>query len=288
MKPSLRFIILAITSCSSLGFAEEEQTRSSPKDTTTRILGDLPDGTPPPPEAPEPAFNVPAKDILKTEIHQQGGRAITVREITPIALPPPAAPASIDLNDPALQQRIAERRAKHPKMKLLLVGATVYHSADTPPRTLVRIWPQAQGEPVTLWSSADFSLLSGLPSFTTSSGGTSSLMMQWSITNLTRRNALQRNIASQFHASAIPAFPDGKATYIITAGNPAAETLASIQDLHDLYNNEHARLLTAYQGREQARLQKAAELKAHPPKPKDIVLNHWDINETTAAEGGGK
>ncbi len=75
------------------------------------------------------------------------------------------------------------------------------------------------------------------------------------------------------------------------AANHAAkptQALASIQAVHDLYNNEHDRLQTAYQGRQQANLQREAELKAHPPKPQNIVIDHWDIHGDTQAEGGSK
>ena len=60
--------------------------------------------------------------------------------------------------------------------------------------------------------------------------------------------------------------------------NPTPQTLASIQSLHDLYNNEHDRLKEAYDGRERAQRQHEAELKANPPQPKDIVLNYWRID----------
>ena len=289
MKNSLRFHILAAIFCSSLGLAEEEQAPPTTEVTTARILGNLPDGTPPPPEPPKPKFIVPALDILESKSHKQGGRTITVREIKPIALPPPPEePAPPDLNDPAVQQRIAERRANHPGWKLLLVGATVYHSKDGPPRTLVRIWPQTQGEPITFWSSADFSLLSGIPTFTVSSGETAMLMMAWSITNLGNANALQRKFARQFDAPVIPEFAAGKATYIVTGGNPTEETLLSIRSLHDIYINEHDRLLAAYQGREQARIAQEEQLKAHPPEPKDIVINYWLTDSADQANGKGR
>lgn len=288
MKPSLHFHILAAIFCSSLGLAGEERVLPAPDATTARILGNLPDGTPPPPEPLKPKFIVPARDILESKSHEQGGRTITVRKIAPIALPPPPeAPAPIDLNDPAVQQRIAERRANHPGWKLLLVGATVYHSKDGPARTLVRIWPQAQGEPITVWSSADFSLLSGIPTFTVSSGETAMLMMAWSVTNLDNANATQRKFARQFAAPAIPEFAAGKANFVITEGNPTEETLVSIRSLHDIYNNEHDRLLAAYQGREQARLAQENERAAHSPKPKDIVINYWLTDSADQANGKG-
>ena len=266
------------------GWAFSLETGSPP-----RILGDIPDGTPPPPAPPKPEFIVPAEGILESETHEQGGREITIQKITPIDLPPPPeAPAPIAINDPALLKRIAARRAKYPDRKLLLVGATVYQSKDTPPRTLIQIWPQAEGKPITFWSSADFSLLSGLPSFTIATGETTSLMMTWSITDIDHTNALQRKYARQFTPPKIPVFPSGNATFIVTEGTPTEEALVSIRSLHEIYNNEHDRLLAAYQGRERARIAQEAELKAHPPQPKDITLNYWEIGTTTPAKGGDK
>lgn len=269
--------------------SEEELAAPTLESSTARLIGPLQDGTPPPPAPPKPGFIVPTKDILESKTVEQGGRAITVRKIKPIALPPPPeAPAPIDLNDPALQQRIVQRRAARPAMKLLLVGATVYHSESAPPRTLVSFWPQAQGQPITVWSSADFSLLSGLSTFATATGEVNSLMMMWSITKLDNANNLQRKFARQFPRPEIPTFPEGKATFQIASGDPTPEALASIQSLHDLYNNEHPRLLAAYQGRETARIAHEAEQKANPPQPKDIVLNYWEIGETAPLEGGAK
>lgn len=89
-------------------------------------------------------------------------------------------------------------------------------------------------------------------------------------------------------APTIPKLPEGNATFLIASGNPTALTLASIQAIHDLYNHEHDRLQAAFDGREQARLQQDAELKAHPPKPQDIVLNHWDIGGGAPVAGGAK
>ena len=161
---------------------------------------------------------------------------------------------------------------------MLLVGATVYRFDDSPSRSLVQLWHQAEGEPVTIWSSADFALLSGFSTFSDSADSTTSLMMMWSVTNLDTRTALQTKFSRQFKAPDFPDFPPGKATYVIASGNPTPQTLASIQSLHDLYNNEHDRLKEAYDGRERAQRQHEAELKANPPQPKDIVLNYWRID----------
>ncbi len=256
--------------------------------TPTRILGKIADGTLPPPAPPKPKFVISDKDVLETKTHQQGGRTITVRKINPIALPPPQEPApQIDLTDPAVQERIAKFRAENHYHQMLLVGATVYRFNDSVPRSLVQIWPQAQGKSVTVWSSADFALLSGFSTFVGSSGETNSLMLMWSVSNLDNRTAFYAKFASQFKAPEIPEFPPGKATFIISAGEATPETLASLHSLHDLYNNEYERFKTAYEGRERAQRLHEAELKANPPKPKDIVLNYWRIDSKVQPKAKG-
>ncbi len=272
--------------------AEIEETHSeASKPGVAAILGDIPDGTPPPPAPAKPGFSVPAEDILETRIHEQGGRRITIQKIAPIALPPPpevAIPA--DPASPALLARIAALRAKHPKNEIVRLGATVYRAKDSPPRTLVRIWPDGGEKSVTFWSSADFSLLCGLSSFVGTDGATRNLMTMWSTVDIDRLRDLMARHGRTYVPPVIPDLPPGKAAFVIASGTPTAENLASIQSIHDVYHNEHARLLTAYQGRERARLAQEAELKANPPRPKDIVLSYWDIGSTgpTPAKGAAK
>ena len=135
----------------------------------------------PPPEPAKPAFIVAARDILDTEVHEQGGRKIIVQQINPIDLPPPPlAEPPADKTDPTVQARIAAFRAKHPRNELIRIGATVYHLPDSFARTLITYWPNNDEQPVALWSSADFSLLWGFASFVGSDGKTRSLMMTWS------------------------------------------------------------------------------------------------------------
>ena len=261
----------------------------TPAPTIARVIGALPDGTPPPPEPPKPAFVVAAKDILATQIHEQGGRKIIVQEINPIALPPPPmTEPPLDKTDPAVQARIAAFRAKYPRNEFIRIGASVYHLPNSTPRTLVTYWPNTDEPPVTLWSSADFSLLWGFASFVGSDGKTRSLMMSWSNLYTDSSQRLLAKLGKPYIAPKIPDLRPGNATFVIASGNLTEEALASIQSLHDLYNNEHDRLLTAYKAREQASLAREAELKAHPPKPKDIVLNYWNIGEATSTQGGSK
>ena len=256
---------------------------------TARIIGNIPDGTPPPPQAPKPQFVARAMDILDSKVYEQGGRTITVHEIKPIALPPPPMPQqespTTQINNAAFNQRLADYRAAHPQTAVLSMGATVYRSQVSPPRTLVSYWPEPGGDPITLWSSADFSLIAGIHSFVATDGRTYSLFMAWGSIDTTRTAEAARGTNLPLD---IPIFPDGPATFSIVGTAPAdPSVLVPIQSLHDLYNKEFALLKTASEGRESARLQREADLKANPPQPKNLVVNFWTTDTPAPAKKGG-
>lgn len=259
--------------------------------TAARILGKIPDGTPPPPALPKPEYLVPAQDVLDTTSHEQGGRTITIRQIKPIDLPPPPAPVEVVPAevDEEFSQRIAEYREEHPKFNLLFLGASVYRSKDSAPRTLVRWWPIEGGKTITYWSSADFALIAGgITSYVDSAAATHHLLMAWGNVDIDRMAALRAAKGLEFNIPEIPDFPEGKATFQIVGEQPAAEDLVALQSLHDLYNSELQRLRTAYEGRERARLEQEAYLKANPPQPKNITLNYWRAEKPAGEKGGGQ
>jgi hypothetical protein len=290
MKPT-SFALLALLFCATHVFSQGEKTEteeSAPPPTSARVLGVLPDGTPPA-ETPKPEFIVPAKDILETEIHQQGGRDVTIQKIKPIDLPPPPQPAlpAAEIT-PEVQARIDAYIAAHPQDPIIQLGATVYRSKTSPSRSWVTFWPGRGEKPVTFWSSADFSLLSGLAFFVDSKGATRSLWMMWTVFDGTDPSEFESKEGRSDPSQAMPELPAGKATFAITSGNPSAQILATIQSFHDLYHNEHDKLKAAYDSREQVRIAREAQLKANPPKPKDITLNYWEIGTATPAKGGDK
>ncbi len=255
-----------------------------------RILGSIPDGTPPPPAAPKPKLSIADEDVLHTTTHGQGGRTITIREIKPIPLPPPPAPvvrrAGTGL-DGEFRRRLAEYRATHPEDRLVFLSATVFRSRDSPPRTFVRWWPMGGDGETTFWSSADFALIAGgINSFADAAGNPHSLFVSQGNVDIDRMTVLMASKGREYTAPDMPGFAAGKATFEISGGRPAAGDLIAIQSLHDIYNTEHARLFTAWQGRERARIGREAYLKAHPPQPKDITLNYWRT-EKPASKGKG-
>ncbi len=258
--------------------------------TTARIIGNIPDGTPPPPSPPKPKFNVSTKNIQRTTIHRQGGRAITIQRISPIALPPPPEPPepAADFDQAAFEAELAETRANNPEPRVIMLGATVYRSKDAAPRTLVRFWSGANAETVSFWSSADFALISGVCTYVGTDGRLRSLLVMLGNVDIDLATARLASHGYKYDAPSIPDFPKGPATFTIVGKQPAAEVLIPIQSLHDIYNNEFSRLNTAYEGRERARLQHEADLKANPPKPKNITLNYWRTEGTAPAKGGAR
>jgi len=293
MKP-LPLVLVAVMALAASVRSQEEENAPTGGSTTppaiptaARIIGNIPDGTPPPPQPPKARFIVPARDILATTNQQQGGRTITLNRIKPIALPPPPPPApAVDIINPAFQERLAEFWEDHPKSDLVMLGATVYRFKDSPARTLVNYWPEGSRKAITFWSSADFALISGIYSFVATDGEKRSLFLMWSIQDIDRIADLFASHGREYHGPNIPAFPEGPATFTIVGEQPDdPSALVPIQSLHDLYNSEYARLKTAWDGRERARIEREAYLKAHPPQPKNITLNYWRVEKPAPVKG---
>lgn len=287
-------VLLTFIAAASIVHSQDEPTDGSTEVgasvTAARILGNIPDGTPPPPAPPKPEFRIPKRDVLDTATHEQGGRTITIQQIKPIALPPPPPPAEVTVSDQddEFNQRLAEYREAHPKNELLFLGATVFRSKDSPPRTLVRWWPQGSKGTITFWSSADFALIAGgINSFADSASDTHHLLMGWGNLDIDRMAELRAAKGMEYDAPDMPDFAKGKATFQITGDHqPAAGELIVIQSLHEVYNSELERLRTAYEGRERARIEREAYLKANPPQPKDITLNYWRVQQPASKEKG--
>ena len=257
--------------------------------TAARIIGAIIDGTPPPPAPPKPAFVVPAKDVLATTTQEQGGRTITIQKVKPIALPePPTAATGVptEAEQAAFRERQAQYLASHPPIPMLSLGVTVYRFKDSPPRSLVRYWPRGGGEPLSFWSSADFSLIAGIRSFVGTDGLTYGLtLLPWGSIDVTR---LTEASGGRYHPPDIPAFPDGPASFSLIGTAPPADFLVAIQSLHDIYNSEFDRLKAAFENRQQVHLQQEADLKANPPKPRNIRFNYWRTEKPAQTEGGAK
>ena len=292
MKQTTRLFLVLIATATLVraqeaqGTPEQESETTLATPTSARIVGEIPDGSPPPPVPTKAGFQVAARDVISTASHEQGGRTITIREIKPIALPPPPPPAEIALSEPDAEfsQRLAEYHGTHPGNELLFLGATVFRSKDVPTRTLVRWWPMGGKGTVTFWSSADFALIAcGINSFADTAGDTHHILMGWDDVDIGSMADLHAAKGGEYDAPELPEFPEGKAAFEITGeSKPTAGELVVIQSLHDIYDSELPRLRTAYEGRERARIKSEEQLKANPPRPADITLNFWRTEKPTA------
>ena len=276
MKP-ITFIALLLTAAIA-PLRSQENASTLPADSGAKIMGKIPDGSPPPPQPPKPEFEVPSKDILQSTTHEQGGRTITIQEIQPIALPPPPVPietAPVELSD-EMKQRIDEYRKTHLETRFIMLSATVFHFDDSPPRTLLRYWPPGTGKSVAFWSSVDFALIAGgIHTFTDGAGRSNELWIGWGNVKMGSRFDLEKGPNKRYGAPPLPEFAQGPATFEAIGDQLAAEDVVAIQALHDLYNKNYEQLKSAYEGRERSGLEHEAWLKANPPQPMNITLNYW-------------
>jgi hypothetical protein len=301
MNPKLR-IIPVLLAVATLAHSQEElssisrdSATASATLTAARIIGDIPDGTPPLPEPPKPEFVIPAKDVLEATIHQlKDGRTVTIQRIKPIDLPPPpktVSPTPEVARASTPEQIVADLEEQEARILIVSLGATVYRSKDLPPRSLVTYSPNGKGETITFWSSADFSLLTGVSSFIANDGNSHMLFLMCGSEIIDSSEESREEYNPEYKAPQIPDLPEGKAIFKIVGKPPAVADLVPIQSLHDLYNQEFQRLQSAFQGRKQARIQYEADLKAHPPQPKDITLNYWRTEKpapATVLKGGAR
>ena len=259
-----------------------------------RILGTVPDGSPLPPSPPLPGFSVEDKDVFRSTSIRRDGRVITMREIKPVALPEaPKLGPMVSLSPAeqiAFSEQINARRELRPRQQFIFLGATVYISKTLPTRSFVRCRVDGNADTAAFWSSADFSLLAGLPGFIDKNGRNSSIFMMWSKVDLDRMGTLLAARGGGTNLPNAPDFSGEKASFTFVGASPGEEGLLAIQSLHDIYNTNHAMLLRARNGREAASRAREADLLANPPKPGNIVLNYWNTGSapTAPAQASGR
>ncbi len=282
MKTSLPIVLLAGLSVA--GIAQDA--------VRAHIPYNIPDGTPPPPAPVKPGWVVPAEDVVSEKSHAEGGRTIRVRQIQPIALPPPPEPAELPAPVEITEEfraRMAEYREKHPRQRMIALGATVYRLEDGSTLSLVRAsYGEGEAAPVFFWSSGDFSLLSGIGSFIDKQGDTRAMFMSWSIHDTARIAKWLAGTGREYKAPVIPELSNEQAAYAIHEGNPDAGLLMAIDSLHEILNHDGAELRRAYEGRARAAKEREDYLKANPPQPQDITVNFWPIEKPATGEKGAQ
>ena len=145
-------------------------------------------------------FVVPPDRIIKEEVHEQGGRGRWCAKSNLSPFPSPSSPLSRrSQSTPPARQQFQERIAAAKEVILVNVGATVYRSITAPVRSLVRV-SVPNSQPVELWSSADFGLLSSLTEFTGNDTKKRRAMMMWPsgpAEHIMRRSSLNSRLEPQ-------------------------------------------------------------------------------------------
>jgi hypothetical protein len=269
------------------------------------------DGTrPAPTPAPEPIdFTVKNSLTTRMEVTKapemsdlppiSGTINVTVQLVEDPQLvdPQPPLPA-LPPDDPAVVARLAELIERYQGTQLVFLSASVHDHN----RTFLRIYPNGKHDgAVTAWSNLDFNHFSGFSTFRVKDGidGTLhdiALLMGIGNTDSQGLEELAKTSGVEHDAPVIPEMPDlavGGPTFILVEGDAKSPAMDTLEQIHDLYRNEGARMELAYHAREKAQAERKAYLLANPPKPKDVTIQFWKRNNPSpkgvqALEGGAK
>lgn len=275
------------------------------------IPGSISDGTrPAPTPAPEPIdFKVKSSHTSHMVVTKapemsdlppiSGTINVTVQVVEDPQLVDPQPPLPVLLpDDPAVVARMAEFTEKYKRSQLVFLSASVHDHN----RTFLRIYPNGKHDgAVTAWSNLDFNHFSGFSTFRVKDGldGTLhdiALLMGIGNTDNQRMGKLAKRSGMRHDVPVIPGIPDlavGGPSFIVVEGDADSPAMDTLEQIHDLYRNEGARMEAAYHAREKAQAERRAYLLANPPKPKDVTIQFWKRNNPSpkgvqALEGGAQ
>lgn len=283
MKPQTFVVLLAAGTL----YAQSPDPVTASGDTTSTqpppaaIIGPLADGTQPaavpPPPAPERQV---LKSLTKRIVREEPAPlpdmrpvrktvALTKQLIVSPPLPEAPAPPPADLTDPEVAARMAAFRASKRKTEIVLVSATVYDHRQT----YLRWWPNGRPErEMGAWVDFDASLLTGFANYSWGERRFA-LIMGLGNEDTARRQRFEAMRGRTYTPPAIPEIPAGGSGFVVAKGDADAPgALDLVNSLVDLYRAEQPRLAAAYAGREKARLEREAHLRAHEACPPSVPL----------------
>lgn len=215
------------------------------------------------------------KEVLYTEVTrrvvQLADHKVTYILVRPPTLPKrPATPPPAVVLPTAEEQATAERQAAKPCESLTLF-ATVYIGAPTVSQLT---WWQ-DGRQFRAYSNVDWRCLDQLNQLETAETvyEFTPLMSTCELASLPEAD--RPPILAQL------GFSDTEAEYLVEgteADLAAAESsLRALDFIHGFYQLNKSELAAASAARELANAARERELKAHPPKPADVVIRFWPI-----------
>jgi hypothetical protein len=195
----------------------------------------------------------------------------TIEVIEPSSLP--EAPAPLMHSEPGVVRKIA------PGTSLVSVSATVHDHRHTFLRIHLSSNP---GDQVSAWSNLDFNLFRGWSNYQVDLGNGSTrdyyLLMGIGDVLTEMQQRLATLSGAPYVAPEIPVLPDvaarGPAFHVVSGvvDSPAMEVM---EQIHDLFRKEGARMTAAHLARQQAEADRRAQLLANPPKPADVTIRYW-------------
>ena len=225
----------------------------------------------------QPQTEIRFRVLEQTQINL-GDHKVILNRVEPPVLPKPRAVVarpSSPLSAAAVQTAL---RQESKKSEVLFLSATVYDREVTQLR-----WFGEGGE-FQAFSNIDFNFLSGLGVIETDDTVYSILM---GLGNESRAAASEQNRTATAQVPLLNQFSPKRAEYFVVEdkAKPAtAEALAGIDALHRYYDANRERLAEDYKQREAARVEREIWLKAHPPIPRDTVINFWPADTKQVQE----
>ncbi len=208
-------------------------------------------------ETTDPVIITDPTKIVESKTYDLGDRLLTVQEIAKDALPMPPAPIAPIPPPPAPNLEVRPHR----EFGFLNLGGGVYRRDGQPARTLINYYSQGTGQ-ISFWTSADWRLISGIGSLSDANG------KDWEQMCMISSYVEVR----QEETFVIPDFPAGPSTIKVVSGNPTPEQLAPVKLYLAYYDAHLAELQAAFDARVEEKKRLAAEEKAHPKIPEDIVV----------------
>ena len=251
-------------------------------DTTgqTATVAPVADGDEPTPEQAKPRLVVSEGDVLQTWNVVIGTQTVSFQKLRPLTLPVIPEPAMVETEPEKTEALRQAAREYAKKRRFVFVGATVYVPDNDPDKavSLVRFWPNAGGEAVTMWVNANMLWLCGTAEFKTDEM-VYSLMMMCSEFDIERRKRIAGMSKFAWQAPEFPEFPNGDITYLVVDGTPAADDLKPFDSFLELYRNDRTRLRRDYEMRKLEAERERLERLAAPPDVKAINIRYWRLDE---------
>jgi len=191
--------------------------------------------------------------------------------------------------DPTVVERMSELSEAYQGTQLIFVSASVYDHN----RTLVTIYPNGKAEgSITAWSNIDFNHFSGFSTFRVKDAVDGTLFDYGLIMGLGNEKTeeaekTETKTLSEDRIKAPESLRDlavAGPSFVVVEGKNKGQAMDTLEQIHDLYRKEGARMHAAYLAREKAEAERRAELIANPKQPKDIVIQFWK-RDTPSEQG---